>query len=188
MQVDVYSFAMILFQLFEHMPPFAGVDPVEAAKAAALENARPRLDKLNSSHSPMPVSTSHYNAAESWHSVNIKSSLASLRRSHMAIQTAWIKYGAWIDFSPPPKTLNWIRRLVTGSERFDSALLGSQRRQPTWICGCHHNLRQRDQKAATRSFQKIWCGWGWWWLLQCHVDLGSVVHIYCLFQQLGGVH
>lgn len=55
-QVDVYSFAMILFQLFEHTPPFAGVDPVEAAKAAALENSRPRLERLNSSQSPMPVS------------------------------------------------------------------------------------------------------------------------------------
>lgn len=55
-QVDVYSFAMILFQLFEHMPPFAGVDPVEAAKAAALENRRPRLERLTSTQSPMPVS------------------------------------------------------------------------------------------------------------------------------------
>ena len=55
-QVDVYSFAMILFQLFEHTPPFAGVDPVEAAKAAALDNARPKLERLNSSQSPMPVS------------------------------------------------------------------------------------------------------------------------------------
>ncbi len=54
-QVDVYSFAMILFQLFEHTPPFAGVDPVEAAKAAALENSRPRLERLKSSQSPMPV-------------------------------------------------------------------------------------------------------------------------------------
>lgn len=56
LQVDVYSFAMILFQLFEHMPPFAGVDPVEAAKAAALDNKRPKLERLNSSQSPMPVS------------------------------------------------------------------------------------------------------------------------------------
>jgi len=55
-QVDVYSFAMILFQLFEHTPPFAGIDPVEAAKAAALENKRPKLENLASSQAPMPVS------------------------------------------------------------------------------------------------------------------------------------
>jgi hypothetical protein len=54
--VDVYSFAMIMFQLFEHTPPFAGVDPVEAAKLAALENKRPKLEKLASSQPPMPVS------------------------------------------------------------------------------------------------------------------------------------
>jgi len=52
----VYSFAMILFQLFEHTPPFAGIDPVEAAKAAALENKRPKLENLASSQAPMPVS------------------------------------------------------------------------------------------------------------------------------------
>jgi len=55
-QVDVYSFAMIMFQLFEHTPPFAGVDAVEAAKVAALENSRPKLEKLASSQAPMPVS------------------------------------------------------------------------------------------------------------------------------------
>ena len=29
-KVDVYSYSMILYQLFEHMPPFSGTDPVEA--------------------------------------------------------------------------------------------------------------------------------------------------------------
>ena len=58
LQVDVYSFAMIMFQLFEHTPPFAGVDPVEAARAAALDNRRPKLEKLASKQDPMPVSPS----------------------------------------------------------------------------------------------------------------------------------
>ena len=54
-QVDVYSWAMILFELFEHEPPFSGLDPVEAAKAACLENARPKLKNLAGSQAPMPV-------------------------------------------------------------------------------------------------------------------------------------
>ena len=58
----MYSFAMILYHLFEHTPPFAGVDPVEAAKMAGLENKRPKLEKLAESKSPMPVSTSAWNA------------------------------------------------------------------------------------------------------------------------------
>jgi hypothetical protein len=32
LKVDVYSFAMIVFQLFECTVPFAGMDPVEAAR------------------------------------------------------------------------------------------------------------------------------------------------------------
>ena len=45
--VDVYSFSMILYQLFEHHPPFAGQDPVSACKSAAMENKRPELQRLN---------------------------------------------------------------------------------------------------------------------------------------------
>lgn len=41
LKVDVYSFAMIIFQLFECTVPFAGVDPVEAARNAAMLNVRP---------------------------------------------------------------------------------------------------------------------------------------------------
>ena len=55
LQVDVYSWAMILFELFEHEPPFSGLDPVEASKAACLENARPKLKNLAASSAPMPV-------------------------------------------------------------------------------------------------------------------------------------
>lgn len=66
MQVDVYSYAMILYHLFEHTPPFVGVDPVEAAKAAALENRRPKLVKLAENKAPMPVRTVfHYQAVHS---------------------------------------------------------------------------------------------------------------------------
>jgi len=42
-KVDVYSFSMIVYQLFEHVPPFAGEDPVEAARQAALFDRRPAL-------------------------------------------------------------------------------------------------------------------------------------------------
>ena len=52
-QVDVYSFSMIMFQLFEHNPPFAGVDPVEAARLAALYDKRPNLNQI-SEKKPFP--------------------------------------------------------------------------------------------------------------------------------------
>ncbi|GIL72919.1 hypothetical protein Vretimale_4568 [Volvox reticuliferus] len=41
LKVDVYSFAMIIFQLFEATQPFSGHDPVEAARNAAMLSARP---------------------------------------------------------------------------------------------------------------------------------------------------
>uniref|UniRef100_A0A7S0UV82 Protein kinase domain-containing protein n=1 Tax=Polytomella parva TaxID=51329 RepID=A0A7S0UV82_9CHLO len=41
LKVDVYSYAMIIFQLFETNVPFAGQDPIEAARSAALEGSRP---------------------------------------------------------------------------------------------------------------------------------------------------
>jgi hypothetical protein len=41
LQVDVYSYAMILYQLFEGNMPYAGHDPVDAARQAALMGARP---------------------------------------------------------------------------------------------------------------------------------------------------
>ena len=44
--VDTYSFSMILYQLFEHHPPFAGTDPVTACRQAAMENKRPTLQRL----------------------------------------------------------------------------------------------------------------------------------------------
>ena len=56
-KVDVYSFSMIAFQLLEHCPPFAGMDPVEAAKQAALHDRRPAFNKLNDTAMPYPVST-----------------------------------------------------------------------------------------------------------------------------------
>ena len=43
--VDVYSFSMIIYQLFEQCAPFAGMDPVEAARLAA-RGQRPQLSKL----------------------------------------------------------------------------------------------------------------------------------------------
>ena len=46
--VDVYSFSMIIYQLFEHQPPFAGMDPVEACRQAALFDKRPEFFNLYS--------------------------------------------------------------------------------------------------------------------------------------------
>ncbi len=40
-KVDVYSWAMIAYQLAEGLPPFWNMDPIEAARAAALEHRRP---------------------------------------------------------------------------------------------------------------------------------------------------
>ena len=45
-QVDVYSFSMIAYQLFELTPPFSGMDPVDAARKAALAEERPPLMRL----------------------------------------------------------------------------------------------------------------------------------------------
>jgi hypothetical protein len=53
--VDVYSFSMILYQLFEHQPPFAGTDPVDAARQAALYEYRPPLSQLKGRLEPFPV-------------------------------------------------------------------------------------------------------------------------------------
>jgi len=39
-KVDVYAFAMIAFQLFEGLPPFWMLDPVDAARRAASSGAR----------------------------------------------------------------------------------------------------------------------------------------------------
>lgn len=41
--VDVYSYSMIMYQLFEFQPPFAGMDPIEAARQAALYELRPHF-------------------------------------------------------------------------------------------------------------------------------------------------
>jgi serine/threonine protein kinase len=44
--VDVYSYSMIAYQLLEFQPPFAGVDPVDAARQAALYDRRPAFINL----------------------------------------------------------------------------------------------------------------------------------------------
>lgn len=46
--VDVYSYSMIMYQLFESQPPFSGMDPVTAAKNAAMYDLRPQFIQLNS--------------------------------------------------------------------------------------------------------------------------------------------
>jgi hypothetical protein len=42
-----YSFAMICFQLFEGLPPFYNIDPIEAARGAALKGLRPTWGTVN---------------------------------------------------------------------------------------------------------------------------------------------
>lgn len=48
LKVDVYSYAMIVFQLFECAVPFSGIDPVEAAREAALSGCRPNFPPRHS--------------------------------------------------------------------------------------------------------------------------------------------
>lgn len=52
--VDVYSFSMIMYQLFEQCAPFAGMDPVDAARLAS-KGRRPTLSKLASKDAVMKV-------------------------------------------------------------------------------------------------------------------------------------
>lgn len=52
-KVDVYSYAMILFQISETSLPFAGLDPVAAARDAAMLNSRPHFP----SRGPKPSGT-----------------------------------------------------------------------------------------------------------------------------------
>ena len=47
LQVDVYSFAMICYQLFECIPPFWWQDPIEAARGAAMQHKRPTWGAVN---------------------------------------------------------------------------------------------------------------------------------------------
>ncbi|MEW5299675.1 MAG: hypothetical protein WDW36_002666 [Sanguina aurantia] len=46
-KVDVYGFAMIMYQLFEGVPPFWTLDPVEAARGASMEGRRPHWGPMN---------------------------------------------------------------------------------------------------------------------------------------------
>ena len=45
-KVDVYSFPMICFQLFEGRMPYEGMDAVQAAKNAAMHRQRPMFSML----------------------------------------------------------------------------------------------------------------------------------------------
>ena len=53
--MDVYSFSMIAYQLFELTPPFSGMDPVDAARKAALAEERPPLMRLATQMPTMKV-------------------------------------------------------------------------------------------------------------------------------------
>ncbi|PNW74839.1 hypothetical protein CHLRE_12g507750v5 [Chlamydomonas reinhardtii] len=54
-KVDVYSFAMICFQLFEGLPPYWNMDPIEAARAAALKGLRPTWGATNKHDQVVPA-------------------------------------------------------------------------------------------------------------------------------------
>ena len=47
MQVDVYAFAMIAFELFEGKKPFGYMHPIEAARRASTDRLRPEFGTLN---------------------------------------------------------------------------------------------------------------------------------------------
>eukprot|EP00200_Dunaliella_tertiolecta_P005622 CAMPEP_0202350340 /NCGR_PEP_ID=MMETSP1126-20121109/7453_1 /ASSEMBLY_ACC=CAM_ASM_000457 /TAXON_ID=3047 /ORGANISM="Dunaliella tertiolecta, Strain CCMP1320" /LENGTH=516 /DNA_ID=CAMNT_0048942295 /DNA_START=80 /DNA_END=1630 /DNA_ORIENTATION=+ len=47
LKVDVYSFAIICFQLFEQVAPYATMDPLQAARCAACEDLRPTFPKVS---------------------------------------------------------------------------------------------------------------------------------------------
>ena len=46
--MDVYSYSMILYQLFEDHMPFAGMDPVEAARQVKMQSVAPKGYSSNS--------------------------------------------------------------------------------------------------------------------------------------------
>ena len=46
-QADVYSFAMICYELFEGSKPFGQMDAMSAARAASLFDRRPSWGKVN---------------------------------------------------------------------------------------------------------------------------------------------
>jgi serine/threonine protein kinase len=58
-KVDVYSFAMICFQLFEGRMPFEGCDAVQAAKNAAMHRQRPTF-------SPEPLHSPNAEIKQVW--------------------------------------------------------------------------------------------------------------------------
>ena len=49
LQVDVYAFAMIAFELFEGRKPFGYMHPIEAARQASVDKLRPEFGALNRS-------------------------------------------------------------------------------------------------------------------------------------------
>lgn len=53
--MDVYSFGMIMYTMFEHQLPFAGTDSVAAARQAALNAGRPDFVQLAGNAFPFNV-------------------------------------------------------------------------------------------------------------------------------------
>ena len=45
LQVDVYAFAMIAYELFEGKKPFGNINPIEAARRASMDKVRPEWGK-----------------------------------------------------------------------------------------------------------------------------------------------
>jgi len=58
-KVDVYSYGIILYQLFEKKPAYEGLDPLQTARAAATEGMRPAFHRSagqkNKFHTPEPI-------------------------------------------------------------------------------------------------------------------------------------
>ena len=56
MQVDVYAFAMIAFELFEGRIPFGREKPIVAAQSAAMDRQRPVFGATNRYSEPCILS------------------------------------------------------------------------------------------------------------------------------------
>ena len=59
LQVDVYSFGMILYQLMEQQAPFAELGAAEAARQTALHNKRPQFVLSNNAAFKMVRPSTH---------------------------------------------------------------------------------------------------------------------------------
>eukprot|EP00798_Chlamydomonas_sp_ICE-L_P023673 gene23673-9209_t len=68
-KVDTYGFAMIFYQLLEGIPPFFKMEPMEAARAAALDHKRPEWHAVNRCGEAARAAALDHKLPE-WHAVD----------------------------------------------------------------------------------------------------------------------